>query len=971
MEAASKAQQDAASAGWRVLLVGGAPDERARLSAAAATTDLPLSQYPDLAAVPAATAGGGTSVLVVLGGPAAVGLPDRAVLTAACADRPCVLVVDDTDLARAADLRACGIDRILVRTDGGRWIDEAIALAARLGRIQGTRREVDRFVAENADLQSLILRASAGVAMIDLAHCVVAASPAFELMMGYAEVGVVGRIYTDLLSPVEHAAYLRNAAAMARGESLPAAIERRFLRRDGTELSGLVRLTSCPVEGGSSTAAVIVVQDVSELKRSEQALAKSEQRLRQAEAIADMAHWEQRGPEAPLVASHALHLLFGVPAAESLTPDRLVQAVVEEDRPQVHRLFSEYGGDQDCEFRVRHAEGDIRHLACRVRPLDAEVGADETAGNFCIVLDITRLKLAEVSLENERNFVSTVLDSEAVLLMVLDPLGRVVRWNKALSELSGYAFREVRDLRIQDFLLPPHESETAGADLTRLIETGEPANAETLILQKDGGVRIVAWSNTLVRNPQGQVDYVVATGIDVTERKRAEAVIRHQANYDSLTGLPNRTLFQDRLTQAIAAARRADSRFALFYIDLDRFKSINDTLGHRAGDQLLVEAARRLETGVRETDTVARLGGDEFTVIVYDLASPVECEAVARKVLDRLGAPYPIGRGEEFITCSIGITVFPNDGDTSEILMRNADLAMYRAKELGRNGHVLFDDQLNVTAVRRKELERELRQAVDEQGLTLAYQPIVSTPTGRIVSVEALLRWIHPIHGNVRPDIFIPIAEETGLIIPLGEWVLRTACEAARRWSDAGMPSVSVGVNVSTLQFHQEDFPNAVRRILRETGLPPDRLALEITESLMMEDIQIAIEQLAVLQKAGVHISVDDFGTGYSSLSYLKRLPVNSLKIDRSFVMGLPDDEEDAGLVRAVIAMAHGFHLPVIAEGVETSEQLEFLSSLGCDLAQGFLFSKPVPADDLARQLAAGSQVAGGGEVLGRGPSTP
>ena len=940
----------------RFALIGGTAGERDGLQTAAAAAGHAAAAAPPLAENPALpTVLADASAAILLAGPGADGLPTVAALKAVTAAYPTVLVVDPDAMAGARRLRACGVARIVARIGDDAWIAEAVDVAGQLADLAGAIAAVQRFTDDDAALRSLIEGSSAGIAMIDTRHRVVAASSAFEQMLGYADSGLVGRLYTELIDDGEYPDYLKNAAALARGEDPPLAIERRFRRRDGSLLSGLINLTSRPT-AEAGRLAIIVVQDVGALRRSEQALNNTERRLRQAENIAGVGHWEQRGPGAPLICSDSLHTLFALSPLDDMVPERLLSTVVADDRQRAARVFSDFGAERDLEFRILTGDGETRHLACRVRPLDAEAATSGPVGNFCIVMDITRLKLAELSLEKERNFVSTVLDSEAVLLMVLDPDGHVVRWNKALSELSGYGFAEVRDLRIQDFLLPPHESETATADLRRLVDNGEPATAETLILQKDGGVRIVAWSNTLVRNGEGTVDYVVSTGIDVTERKRAEAVIRHQANYDSLTGLPNRTLFQDRLTQAIASARRTDSRFALFYIDLDRFKSINDTLGHRAGDQLLVEAARRLETGVRETDTVARLGGDEFTVIVYDLSAASECEAVARKVLDRLGAPYPIGRGEEFITCSIGITVFPDDGDTSETLMRNADLAMYRAKELGRNGHVLFDVQLNVTAVRRKELERELRQAVDEQGLSLAFQPIVAAATGRIVSVEALLRWHHPRHGSIRPDIFIPIAEETGLIIPLGEWVLRTACETVRAWRDAGLPPVTIGVNVSTLQFHQQDFPGVVRRILRETGLSPDRLALEITESLMMEDIQIAIDQLAALQKAGVHISVDDFGTGYSSLSYLKRLPVNSLKIDRSFIMGLPGDEEDAGLVRAVIAMAHGFHLPVIAEGVETRAQLEFLSSLGCDLAQGYLFGKPVPADELALQLTAGGQ---------------
>ena len=603
------------------------------------------------------------------------------------------------------------------------------------------------------------------------------------------------------------------------------------------------------------------------------------------------------------------------------------------------------------EWRYRRRDGDCVWGAVNVAWTPDDSSQDTPY--IVVVQDITALRQAEAALTRERNFVDAVLDSEAALLLVLDREGCVIRWNRACSELTGYSFAEVRGKRVFDFLLTQEDSKTMRAWFDDPTGTSVPPQHESIILQKDGTVRIVDWSNSVLHTPAGQTNYVVASGIDITERKRAEAVIRHQANYDALTGLPNRSLFLDRLSQAISATKRSGTLLAVMFIDLDRFKSVNDTLGHRAGDQLLAEAARRLETCLRSSDTVARLGGDEFTVVVSNLSDPTDIETVARKILRELAIPYSLDGREEFITCSIGITIYPDDADSVEGLLRNADIAMYRAKDAGRNGFVLFQPEMNANAVKRRELERQLRQTLDESGFALHYQPIVASTTGRTVGVEALLRWPHPEYGMVPPDVFIPIAEETGLIIPLGEWVLRTACAQARRWDAQGLTGLGVSVNVSAMQCQQFDYPRLVKEVLSETGLSADRLTIEITESLMLNDERQANHRLHALREIGVHLSVDDFGTGYSSLSYLKRLPIDGLKIDRSFIMDITTDADDAVVVDAIIALAKSFGIHVVAEGVETAEQLHFLQSRECAFAQGYLFSRPVPPETLAAAIGA------------------
>ena len=453
------------------------------------------------------------------------------------------------------------------------------------------------------------------------------------------------------------------------------------------------------------------------------------------------------------------------------------------------------------------------------------------------------------------------------------------------------------------------------------------------------------------RTPEGGT---ALTFIDITKQKQIEEQIRHQANFDSLTRLPNRMLFLDRLKQSIVGVRRNNGLLALLFIDLDRFKVVNDTLGHVVGDRLLQEAANRLQASVREVDTVARLGGDEFTIILQDIAKAEDAAMVATKVIDSLGKPFLLDGHEAFIGASIGITIFPADGDSATILLRNADVAMCRAKDAGRNEYRFFTKAMEAQALNRMGLENDLRYALERNQLFVHYQPIVDFQSERVIYAEALLRWRHPTRGLVPPDEFIPLAEETGLIKSLGEWVLRTACAQAQAWQAMDLPVFGVSVNLSSGQLKPEFAMDTVATVLEETGLSPDLLTFEITESLIVEDAEEAITYLHAIREMDVGLSIDDFGTGYSSLSYLKRLPVDSVKIDRSFVHDVTVDPEDASLAETIIALAHNLGLKVIAEGVETKEQLDFLKSRGCDLYQGYYFAKPMSAKEFQKRMRTG-----------------
>jgi diguanylate cyclase (GGDEF)-like protein len=444
---------------------------------------------------------------------------------------------------------------------------------------------------------------------------------------------------------------------------------------------------------------------------------------------------------------------------------------------------------------------------------------------------------------------------------------------------------------------------------------------------------------------------VPVTLVDITHRKQNEARIWHQGNFDALTGLVNRNLFYDRFPHALDIAQRKRTRVALLYLDLDGFKHVNDTLGHLVGDKLLQEASQRLISQMRKSDTVARLGGDEFAILLPENNSTYDIEVIANKILKNLAQPYHFEGRDSFVSASIGITIFPDDGNNTVNLMRKADSAMYRAKKKGRNQFQFFVQEMDDEAMRRKELEEALHIALDNGDFHLNYQPVINTETGCVDSAEALIRWQHTEKGMVPPGEFIPLAEEIGLIVPIGEWVLREACREAMTWSIVHKKPPSVAVNLSSRQFQSQNIPELVKVVLLESGLPAERLILEITESLLFSDNDRTLNQLQAIRRLGVQLSIDDFGTGYSSLSYLKKFPVSYLKIDHSFIMNLPTISEDVALVNAILSMAQSLDLSVVAEGVETPAQAAFMLSTNCQYLQGYLYSKPLTNVDFIDYL--------------------
>jgi diguanylate cyclase (GGDEF)-like protein len=488
-------------------------------------------------------------------------------------------------------------------------------------------------------------------------------------------------------------------------------------------------------------------------------------------------------------------------------------------------------------------------------------------------------------------------------------------------------------------------------EFTRLITAdGLVAGFESEIYRKNGEVIWIS-ENARIVNRDGQVLCYEGTVEDITERKLYQARIEQQASYDTLTGLANRSLLNDRLQQAIVMAASYGTRLAVVFVDLDRFKFINDSLGHHVGDELLRAMAERLKGSVRESDTVARLGGDEFVLLINGQGDPDSVAVVLERMLSDISQPWTIAQGDFNVTCSIGVALYPDDGESAGTLLKHADSAMYRAKEKGRNNFQFFTAELNALITERLELENKLRRALERQQFTLHYQPRVDMETHRIVGAEALIRWQLSEFEIVPPSRFIPVAEEIGLIAPIGKWVLRTACEQNKAWQDAGFPPFVISVNVSARQFRQENFVQIVADVLAQTGLEARYLEIELTESAVMHDAEQFIAMLGELNALGVQISLDDFGTGYSSLSYLKRLPVDRLKVDRSFVQDIATDVDDATIVRTIIALGHNLGLKVVAEGVETEQQLEFLRSNHCDELQGYYFATPLPVGDFARAV--------------------
>ncbi len=559
-------------------------------------------------------------------------------------------------------------------------------------------------------------------------------------------------------------------------------------------------------------------------------------------------------------------------------------------------------------------------------------------------IDISRRKQIESELKESEERYRMLVENQSDLVIKTDMEGHLLFVSPSFCKLFGRQEDELLGQPLLPLILPPDQPPNNEL-FSRTFCTDASYYREYLSTTSIGN-RWIGWALRCIFGKTGQPEAIIGMGRDITDRKEAENTIEQLAYHDPVTNLPNRTLLYDRLQLALHRAERDGQGLAILFLDLDRFKSINDSLGHAIGDQLLREVGERLLGCVRASDTVARLGGDEYVVLISALENDHAVGTVVMKILEQLAEPYRIEEHEIYTTSSIGIALYPRDAQDAEELLKNADMAMYQAKEAGRNTCHFFSPELNMRATERMLLESTMRRALEREEFYLVYQPQMELSSSRIVGIEALIRWRHPDLGVVPPDHFIPIAEETGLIVPLGEWVLATACRQAVRWQQDGHTPLRMAVNVSARQFRQKNLGLRIEKILDETGFDPTLLELELTESAVMENPEEAILTLRQLKKMGITLSIDDFGTGYSSLSHLKHFPLDRLKIDRSFVRHVTRDQSDATIAEAIIALAHSMKLSVVAEGIEHGEQLEFMAKRQCDSMQGFYLSRPVTAGE-------------------------
>jgi len=596
-------------------------------------------------------------------------------------------------------------------------------------------------------------------------------------------------------------------------------------------------------------------------------------------------------------------------------------------------------------------DGSLYSEELTIIPILSETG--EIANFISFKQDVTEDERATEMLRESEEKLRLILESTVEAICGVDVQGRCTFCNSACLRLLGYQHADqllgrnmhalIHHSRPNGKPLPPEE-----CPICQALGKGQEVHFDDDVFWKADGTTFPVEYWAYPQRKGGEVVGAVVAFIDVTVRKQAQERVQYLAYYDAVTGLANRTLLEDRLHKALASAHRRQEKLAVLFLDLDHFKVVNDSLGHSAGDLVLKDVAGRLQKVAREQDTVARLGGDEFVMVVNAVKESGDAAVVAKRVLDAVTAEGIIQGHPLSIGCSIGISIFPLHGRDTTALVKNADAAMYCAKERGRNNFQFFAPEMNAQALERLQLESDLRGALQRNELFLAYQPQLDVATGELIGAEALLRWRHPQLGLIPPDKFIRIAENSGLIIPLGEWVLRTACAQARQWQQQGLPAVPVAVNVSAVQFRQEGFLELIRRVLGDTGLSPQYLELELTESLIMSNSETILSMLRQLKATGVKLSIDDFGTGYSSLSYLKHFPVYKLKVDRSFVRDITLDPDDAAIISTIISMAKSLNLKAIAEGVETQEQMTFLRQHQCDEVQGYYFSQPLPADDFA-----------------------
>jgi diguanylate cyclase (GGDEF)-like protein/PAS domain S-box-containing protein len=877
------------------------------------------------------------------------------------------------------------------------------ALAA-VAALPGRREETSPFQSD-AHFRAAVDASPEAILIHSAGRFVYANQAAARLLHAESPERLLGLSPFDLVSTPWQAVARERTQKLGAGEAVPVS-EMRWMRLDGSEID--VEVSAAPLRTDQGSTIQVFVRDVTERKQAQRKIerlsslyhalsqtaheashAKSRERLfdevcRIAMTFGKLqSTWiglvdRAQGRVVPVAASgpgqgYAQQVLVSLD--DAVAEGRgLVAGAIRENRPFICNdarlepraqpwleLMLAYGFLSYAVFPLREqgeAIGCITHYATEPGFFDNDLTdllgrmADEVSQALDRLALERRRDAAEAALREQERRLSTMMGNLPGMVYrgLFDADWTMHFVSEGCVELTGYRADELVNAPVVSYeqLTHPDDRDYVREAIGRALQGHSRYTVEYRIVARDGREKWV-WENGLgIYDAHGALVAMEGFIADITEIKRYREQLEHQAQHDTLTGLANRTLLNDRLQQAVVHCQRQRSMLALLFLDLDHFKLINDSLGHSAGDELLKLAANRLAACVREGDTVARLGGDEFVLLLVDQPGAQAVSHAVERVLEAMAQPYRV-QGKEFMTtCSVGVSLFPDDGTDGETLLKNADAAMYRAKAAGRNAFHFFTAEINRQLSERLALERDLRRALQGNELILHYQPKVDLTRGTLVGAEALVRWNHPELGMLSPARFIPIAEETGLIVPMGEWILRQACLQVQQWRQAGMDFRQLSVNLSARQFRQRELVEQVARVLQSTGLPAACLDLELTESLMLENVEEYIVRLQALKDLGVQLSVDDFGTGYSSLSYLKRFPVDRLKIDKSFVRDIVSDAGDAAIAQAVIRLGQILGLSVTAEGVETEEQLAFLRRHGCDEAQGYLFSPPLPPDAFA-----------------------
>ncbi len=714
-------------------------------------------------------------------------------------------------------------------------------------------------------------------------------------------------------------------------------------RKDGQTFSGL--MSAQPFELGAKPAVLVVVRDITPLKQAQRQLQLSEEKFAKAfHASPDGLTISRVRDGVILEVNEGFCRITGYTEKQCLERSTLelgIWADLSERQTMIEHI-KRHGHVHEFRTRIRGSEGNIRLCELSAHPVLID-------GEDCL-LTISRDVTERQHMQEKLHLAATVFESTAEGVLITDTRQRIHAVNRAFSEITGYSEAEAIGHTPRLLASGQHDSAFYAAMWHQLTAEGH-WQGEIYNRRKNGDIYPSWLTISAVRNKDDLITHFVAVFADISSLKHAQARLDYQAHHDPLTGLPNRTLFENRLQTALLHSEESGSLGAVLFLDLDRFKHINDSLGHPVGDLLLKGIAQRLKEHLRDIDTVARLGGDEFIVLLPGLLQPSDAVSIANKLLACFSAPFQAGEHEFFISSSIGCSLFPTDGTDVATLVKNADAAMYRSKAKGRNRVESYTRDLTSQASERIALEQELRRALDRNELSLSFQPKTSLQTNSMVGAEALIRWSHPTFGEVPPEHFIPLAEENGMILQIGDWVIEQACLQMHAWRKTHKPFGPLSVNLAGAQLRQPHLVTRIEQLLADNGLEPGCLQLEITENFIMSQTQEALAVLHKLKKLGVQLAIDDFGTGYSSLSYLKRLPLDILKIDQSFVRGLPEDTHDAAIVRAIIALGRSMQLTVIAEGVENSEQQQFLAAEGCEQMQGYIVSLPLPPEEFCARF--------------------